>query len=308
MIANLFSKTRPINYALLAVMLIVSYFLFQFCRENIVYNAESYLFLLVNFGLIIFSLILTNFISLKNTLTKNDHFALLLFLIFVLFFPTILQNFSILLSNLFLLLALRRLISLKSLVSPKEKIFDASFWIFLSAIFHFWSIIYIVLVFLSIIYHSGKDYKNWLLPFVSFMCVWLLYIFFNLIFYDTYQVEKSLFSVDFTFFNNQNLYQNMAFSVYVSISVLFFASQIIQYPNKPLNMQSSYKQVYFSFILAMAIYVFSANKTNDLLIYSFAPLSILGANMFEKMEDTIYKEVSLWLLFLIGLFFFIMQL
>jgi hypothetical protein len=89
---------------------------------------------------------------------------------------------------------------------------------------------------------------------------------------------------------------------------LFFASQTIDYQNKPLNMQSSYKQIYFAFILSIGIYVFSANKSNDLLLYSFAPLSILGANMFEKMENSIYKEVSLYLLLGVGLFFFFIQL
>jgi H+/Cl- antiporter ClcA len=208
----------------------------------------------------------------------------------------------------FLLLALRRLISLKTLSSSKEKIFDASFWIFLSAIFHFWSILYIVLVFISIVFHSGKDYKNWILPFVSFFCVWILYIATSLILYDNYSINKEVFEVSFNFFGFKNSYENMTLAAFVSISVLFFASQTIDYQNKPLNMQSSYKQIYFAFILSIGIYVFSANKSNDLLLYSFAPLSILGANMFEKMENSIYKEVSLYLLLGVGLFFFFVQL
>ena len=57
-------------------------------------------------------------------------------------------------------------------------------------------------------------------------------------------------------------------------------------------MQSSYKQVYFAFLLAVGIYVFSANKSNDLLLYTFAPLAILGANMFEKMENSIYSNFN----------------
>jgi H+/Cl- antiporter ClcA len=211
-------------------------------------------------------------------------------------------------SNVFLLLALRRLISLKTLSSSKEKIFDASFWIFLSAIFHFWSILYILLVFISIVFHSGKDYKNWILPFVSFFCVWILYIATSLILYDNYSINKNVFEVSFNFFDFKNSYENMTLAAFVSISVLFFASQTIDYQNKPLNMQSSYKQIYFAFILSIGIYVFSANKSNDLLLYSFAPLSILGANMFEKMENSIYKEVSLYLLLGVGLFFFFIQL
>lgn len=308
MIASLFSKTRPINYAIILVLLVFCFFLYQFNVNNEGFTLQFLFQKGVVLLLILFSFFLINFISLKNSLTKNDNYSLLLFFVFVLLFPTILDNTNIVLSNVFLLLALRRLISLKTLNSPKEKIFDASFWIFLSAIFHFWSILYILLVFISIIFHSGKDYKNWILPFVSFLCVWILYIFASLVLYDSYTVNNAIFNVSFNFFAFDNVYQNMALALFVSISVLFFSSQTIDYQNKPLNMQSSYKQIYFSFILAVGIYIFSANKSNDLLIYSFAPLSILGANMFEKFEDNIYKEVSLYLLVGLGFFFFFAQL
>ena len=308
MIASLFSKTRPINYVLILIMLFSCFFLFQFQVPNEEFTSVDLFSKIGVFVLLLFSFFLVNFISLKNTLTQNDNYAILLFLVFILLFPSVLNNIKIVLSNVFLLLALRRLISLKTLNSSKEKIFDASFWIFLSAIFHFWSILYIVLVFISIIFHSGKEYKNWILPFVSFLCVWILYIATSLILFDNYPINKAVFQVSFNFFEFKNVYQNMALSIFVSISALFFASQTIDYQNKPLNMQSSYKQVYFAFLLAVGIYIFSANKSNDLLMYTFAPLAILGANMFEKMKNSIYKEVSLFLLLGVGLFFFFVQL
>ena len=308
MIASLFSKTRPINYVLIFIMLISCFFVYQFQVPNEEFTSVDLFSKIGVFVLLLFSFFLVNFISLKNTLTQNDNYAILLFLVFILLFPTVLNNIKIVLSNVFLLLALRRLISLKTLNSSKEKIFDASFWIFLSAIFHFWSILYIVLVFISIIFHSGKEYKNWILPFVSFLCVWILYIAISLILFDNYSINKAVFQVSFNFFEFKNVYQNMALSIFVSISALFFASQTIDYQNKPLNMQSSYKQVYFAFLLAVGIYIFSANKSNDLLMYTFAPLAILGANMFEKMKNSIYKEVSLFLLLGVGLFFFFVQL
>jgi len=143
---------------------------------------------------------------------------------------------------------------------------------------------------------------------IFFMCVDFITFFVSLIMYDNYTINNKIFEVSFNFFAFDNVYQNMALALFVSISVLFFASQTFDYQNKPLNMQSSYKQIYFSFILAVGIYIFSTNKSNDLLIYSFAPLSILGANMFEKFEDSIYKEISLYLLFAVGLFFFFAQL
>ena len=308
MIASLFSKTRPINYVLILIMLFSCFFLFQFQVPNEEFTSVDLFSKIGVFVLLLFSFFLVNFISLKNTLTQNDNYAILLFLVFILLFPSVLNNIKIVLSNVFLLLALRRLISLKTLNSSKGKIFDASFWIFLSAIFHFWSVLYIILVFISIIFHSGKEFKNWILPFVSFLCVWILYIATSLILFDNYSINKAVFQVSFNFFEFKNVYQNMALSIFVSISALFFASQTIDYQNKPLNMQSSYKQVYFAFLLAVGIYIFSANKSNDLLMYTFAPLAILGANMFEKMKNSIYKEVSLFLLLGVGLFFFFVQL
>ena len=308
MIASLFSKTRPINYAFIFIMLFFCFFLYQIQVPNESFNTNTLFSKIGVLLLVFFSFFLVNFISLKNALTQNDNYAILLYLVFILLFPSVLNDSKIVVSNVFLLLALRRLISLKTLSSSKEKIFDASFWIFLSAIFHFWSILYIVLVFISIVFHSGKDYKNWILPFVSFFCVWILYIATSLILYDNYSINKDVFEVSFNFFGFKNSYENMTLAAFVSISVLFFASQTIDYQNKPLNMQSSYKQIYFAFILSIGIYVFSANKSNDLLLYSFAPLSILGANMFEKMENSIYKEVSLYLLLGVGMFFFFVQL
>jgi hypothetical protein len=308
MIASLFSKTRPINYALVLIMLFSCFFLYQFQVPTVNFTSGDLFSKIIVFLLLLLSFFLVNFISLKNALTQNDNYAILLFLVFILLFPSVLNNIKIVLSNVFLLLALRRLISLKTLSSSKEKIFDASFWIFLSAIFHFWSILYIILVFISIIFHSGKEFKNWILPFVSFLCVWILYIATSLFLFGNYSINKAVFQVSFNFFDFKSVYQNMALSLFVSISVLFSASQTIDYQNKPLNMQSSYKQVYFAFLLAVGIYVFSANKSNDLLMYTFAPLAILGANMFEKMENSIYKEVSIYLLLGVGLFFFFVQL
>lgn len=50
------------------------------------------------------------------------------------------------------------------------------------------------------------------------------------------------------------------------------------------------------------------DKTNDMLIYSFAPLAILGANMFEKLDNNNFKETSLYILFAVGITLFVLQL
>ena len=309
MLASVFSKTRPFNYLVIGILSLVFFILKTISTASadatwVYYAEELGLFLLV-----LGSVFLTNFIALKNGLTKGNNYALLLFFVFLLFFSSMFQNKNIIISNFLLLLALRRLISLKSLLSTKEKIFDASFWILLAALFHFWSIFYIVLVFIAIILHVSKDYRNWIIPFIALLAVTILFFLANSLLDNSLMstlLSKTYISFDFYYFDN--VYQRIALAVFTSISLFAFVLHIFDIPNKALNMQSSHKTILFSFILGVGIYVLSANKNNGSLAFCFAPLAIIGANFIEKIENNWVKEIVVYSLLAFGVFFFIMQL
>ena len=309
MIASVFNKTRPFNYLVIGILSLL-FFIFKFIaiekpETDWVFYAEQ----LGLFVLIFSSLAILNFIALKNGLTKNNNYALFLFFIFLLFFSSTLQNKNIVISNFLLLLALRRLISLKSLLATKEKIFDASFWILLAALFHFWSILYIVLVFIAIILHVSNDYRNWIIPFIALFAVTILFFLTNSLL-DNSLVSNLLSKtyVSFNFYYFDNIYQRLALALFSSISVFFFVSHIFDIPNKALNMQSSHKTILFSYILGVGIYILSANKNNGSLAFCFAPLAIMGANFIEKIENNLIREIVVYSLVACGLFFFMMQL
>ena len=309
MLASVFSKTRPFNYLVIGILSLVFFVLKTISTASadatwVYYAEELGLFLLV-----LGSVFLTNFIALKNGLTKGNNYALLLFFVFLLFFSSVFQNKNIIISNFLLLLALRRLISLKSLLSTKEKIFDASFWILLAALFHFWSIFYIVLVFIAIILHVSKDYRNWIIPFIALLAVTILFFLANSLLDNGLMstlLSKTYISFDFYYFDN--VYQRIALAVFTSISLFAFVLHVFDIPNKALNMQSSHKTILFSFILGVGIYVLSANKNNGSLAFCFAPLAIIGANFIEKIENNWVKEIVVYSLVAFGVFFFIMQL
>jgi hypothetical protein len=62
-----------------------------------------------------------NFIIKKNGLSKDSAYMILFYLLLLLFFPSVMNNSDLIISNFFIILALRRLISLQSPKSPKEK-------------------------------------------------------------------------------------------------------------------------------------------------------------------------------------------
>ncbi|MDD3004352.1 DUF6427 family protein [Flavobacterium sp.] len=309
MITTIFSKSKPFNYFLVTILLIVCFFLYQFKNtewlESAVGMGKKAILLLLLIG----SLFISNFITKKNGLSKDNTFPFLFFFLFLILFPTTLGNSDLIISNFFVLLALRRLISLQSLVTPKEKIFDASLWIFLAALFHFWSILFIFLVFISIALHVGRDYKNWILPYIAFFTIGTLYVVFGLI-YDTTLFKELLsdatFSLNFDYFTNK--YQNMAISIYAAITVLFLFSQIVSLPSKPLIHHNSYKKIIMAFFIGFVIYLISPEKNNSILIYTFMPLAVMASGYFENIKIKWSSEITAIIVVGLSILSFTMQL
>ena len=309
MITTIFSKSRPFNYVLVTVLLILLFFLYQLRFTDWMNSIESVGKKAILLGLLIGSLFISNFITKKNSLSKDNTYPFLFFFIFLILFPTTLGNSNLIISNFFILLALRRLISLQSLVAPKEKIFDASMWVFLAALFHFWSILFILLVFLSVALHVARDYRNWVLPYIAFFTVATLYLVFGLL-YDTklfnHLMDDAAFSFDFDYFTNK--YQNIALSIYAAITVLFLFSQIVALPSKPLIHHNSYKKIIMAFFIGFFIYLVSPGKNNSILIYTFMPLAVMATSYFEGIKIKWTQEVTA--IIVVGLSFlsFFMQL
>ena len=290
-------------------MLILFFFLYQFKNADWLQSLESVGRKAILLGLLIASLFISNFITKKNGLSKDNTYPFLFFFSFLILFPTTLGNSNLIVSNFFILLALRRLISLQSLVTPKEKIFDASMWIFIAALFHFWSILFIGLVFVSIALHVARDYRNWILPYIAFFTTATLCTVFILM-YDSSLLDRLLegihTSFSFNYFTNK--FQNIAISIYAAITALFLFSQIVAFPSKPLVHHNSYKKIILAFFIGFIIYVISPAKNNSILIYTFMPLAVMATSYFEGAKIKWSQEVTA--IIVIGLSFlsFFMQL
>ena len=206
-------------------------------------------------------------------------------------------------------MALRRLISLQSLKASKEKIFDASLWVFLAALFHFWSIIFIVLVFISIIFHVSRDYRNWILPFIAFFIVGILFMIYATVF-DLDVLEYIIKSVQINFeidyFTNN--YQNGALSIYATVALFFLVSMFATLSNRPQLLHTSFKKIIASFFIGVVIFLISANKSNDLLLFTFAPLAMMATSHIEIPQEKLNQELVMYVLTACSFFAFFSQL
>ncbi len=303
MITSVFKKSTILNYSLIVVLLLCFFFLHQSSDSFIAATANG---LSKNSLLIVLwlaSFFLVNFMVKKNGLTKDSSYTVLFFLLFLLLFPSVFNDTNLLFANFFLLLSMRRLISLQTLKAPKEKIFDASMWIFIASLFHFWCILFIVLVYISIIFHVSRDFRNWLLPFVAFVATAVVFMVVALYFDKTW-IDHLLSQMQMNFELNYfaNNYQNAALSFYVVLALYFVFSMIFSLTNRPMILQASYKKMIFGFLIGAIVFVLSPEKNNTMLLFTFMPLSVMATNNIEYSQSKMYQEIVL-LLVIIGCFF-----
>ncbi|RZJ30031.1 MAG: hypothetical protein EOO48_06020 [Flavobacterium sp.] len=309
MITSLFRKSTPLNYAFIIIAVGVFYFLYQFGHistgNGLVGFAQQIGLLVVIYA----SFFIVNFIVKKNHISRDSSYAALFFLLFILFFPSILDDPNMVLANFFILLALRRLISLHSPKASKEKIFDASLWIFVAALFHFWAILFIVLVFISIIFHVSRDYRNWVLPFIAFFTSAAAFLLYAFVFDDTLIADliaktQTNFALDY-FTSNR---QNVALSIYTAIALYFVGSMVLSLSNRPLQLQSSYKKIIASFFIGVIIFVISPVKSNDVLIFTIAPLTFMANAQVEFGSERLKEDITLTIVIICSVYLFFSQL
>lgn len=309
MITSLFRKSTPLNYSLVILGLVFTFFLY-FLRHITPEGSDSNLLIrLVSLGLVLGTMFMANFVVKKNGISKDSAYTVLFFWLFLMAFPNVLIQPQLLISNFFILLATRRIVSLHSLKDPKEKIFDASVWVFIAALFHFWSILFIALIFIAILFHVARDYRNWFLPPIAFLSVAVVFVFISLFFNTGWipmLLAQSVYDFKLDYFTEA--YQNLTLSIYATIALFFVVSLLFSLSNRPLILHPTYKKIISAFFIGLAVYFISPNKSNDLLVFSFAPLAMIATAHIEMPQAQWKKEVVLAVLILFSFIAFFSQL
>nr|WP_317632054.1 DUF6427 family protein [uncultured Flavobacterium sp.] len=309
MITSIFNKTRPINYIILSALLLVFYILFQ----NADFFSKATLFdwclKIVSFTLLLGALYLSQFIYNRNNLVKDNMYGSLFFLSFCILLPSIFTNINVIGSVFFLILSFRRLISLKSMIHIKQKLFDATAFILIASLFHFWNILFLIVVFIAIVIHVAFDLRNWIIPIIATILIGAIILLYVMLFEGSlllFLYESSSIDLSFNYFEND--IQRITLAVFTGVSALFLISSLLSYSSKPLNQLGAYRMLYLILLVAIAVFIVSPNKSNSLLAFTFFPVSIFGTNLIEKLDNKWVQEAVILIIVLISLTTFFIQL
>jgi hypothetical protein len=210
-------------------------------------------------------------------------------------FPSVFEESNMIFSNVFLLLALRRILSLPSEVNTEKKILDASLWISVAALFNFWSILFFAVLFFAVFQRVSKNYKYILIPFVSVFSVFTLTTVYYLLVNDSFlwflDLQTSI-GFDFSEYKSPQLIVSILF-----ITTIFLVSIIQKSVHKatiPLKEKSKNRLLFNTLLIGILLILISPIKNGSEFIFLFAPLSIFATSYVESTKKVWISESILW--------------
>ena len=295
MLANFFSKSKPVNFILIIVL-----FLFYYVLENFIYrSAEINLETFVVLPLYLVLFFLYNFIISKNKLTKDDSYAFLLFVVGLGCLPQLNVTYIILVKYFVLFLFLRKIYSLRTLKSVYEKLFDSGLWLGVLLLISPEYILYLFLLFTAVLLFIKVTFRTIVIPVLGFLTP--IFLFFTYNFYvDTLDNFYQLFDVGFTLdFNSYNsrfyIISLAAFGLITFISVLLRSGRIFSVSNR---FKRSWSLLLLHLLVALGSLFLIDVKDGTELIGILIPSTILIANWIQSVERKLIANIIL-LLFLV---------
>lgn len=294
MISSIFGKTKPINYIIVLTFVFLFYWgvnFFVFPKNYVPSLLAQYVLGIVVLG---FSFFVVDFIVKRNKITGANSFAILLYAMLILVFPEVLMDVNTLLCNFFLLLALRKLISIKSLKNIKLKIFDATLWICVSSLFYDLALLFLILPFIAIYIYEPKDFRNWLVPFASVFVVaaiaWSGLIVAN---YELFLWEHYSFSFSFDkgyFLDWKNSIKLILFTLIIFVAGVF---TFVRISNSGTGKIATMRLISVFFILGVLLKILKTSSGSYPLIIVFFPAVVFFTSYIEAIKKSNLKEIAL---------------
>ncbi|MCL5127271.1 DUF6427 family protein [Algibacter sp. L4_22] len=300
MITSIFSKSKPINFI---IVFFITLLAFIVGRLGLPTEEVTTLLVLEEFGLFCVcyvSILLVNFIVSKNSLSGKSNYEILLFSLFLFSLTQTTSNINILFSNFFVLLGLRRVISLRSQIQMNKKLFDAAFWFAIAALFYFWAILFFILILVSLALYNDIKVNHWFIPFTGVGAVFVITSAVSIVYYDSFfDTFKSLPEVSFNFNSYNSASYIIAITILLSFGIWSSFYYIKSIKEKKKAFRVSFKSILLSAIIGSAIVVLSPIKDGSEFLFVFAPLAIVIANYIEIIEENWFKETFLAILFIL---------
>ncbi|HKJ06858.1 MAG TPA: DUF6427 family protein [Flavobacteriaceae bacterium] len=302
MLANFFKKSKPVNTFALVILLYVYYLLSTFLLNT---QSLSFVLILKHLGFFIWlviALLIIEFIIKKNKLTAQNSYGILIAIFVLGMFSKAMFTSEVVFANLALLLSFRKIYSLKSDLSIKQKLFDAGFWIGVATLFFAWSWLFIALIYVAIFSFKKLDFRNAIIPLIGFIIPLFLTFTYFIIVNDTtsfYNIIELNLSLDFTSYNSLNLLVPITFIIGIVLWSVFGLLPKINNAGK--GKIKVWYVALFQLLFATILVIISPIKNGAEIFFIIFPIAIFVANFIQLSKSEVFKNMILYLFLIISL-------
>ena len=293
MLANFFGKSNPVNF-----IVIFSIFLGFYLTNSI----SSISLATLNFSLVleyilmlIFFLVFFfffNFILSKNKLTLYNSYGFLIFVLLFGFFPDTMSSRHELFLNILVLIYLRRVYSLRSGKDLYKKIFDSGFWLGVLFLIAPKTVLFGILLFLSIWLFQKINFRTLLIPCLGFLAPVLCYVAYFFWFDQTEEFIASFFwyaNYNFELFTDSSIFiPTIVLVTLVLISILVKTPKVISISG---NYRNYWILILFNLFIAITILLIQNTLHESQLILLFFPISVILTNWLESIQKPFLKNI-----------------
>ncbi|MDC1312795.1 hypothetical protein N8X76_02190 [Flavobacteriaceae bacterium] len=305
MLTSFFGKSRPINYILLSLGVIIGYFFRLLMVPKLSLSPDSITTQGVVVFLMVFAVLLLDFIIRKNNVTKNNNFVILLFVLFVLLVPQVYNAPKLILANIFVLLATRRILSLTTEKNTVKKIFDATMYITLASFCYGWAILFFVVLYPAIINKTKFNITYVFIPIVGFLGITSIAVAYQFIVTDSYSwlyhwiPEKDF---DLSAYSDTKL----LITTVLLLGLLLWMGivRLSRLASLSKKERPSAITILLIAIISVGIVLAKTQKNGSELFFLFAPIAAITSNYIESGTSKtrrVFSEVFLWSLFVLVL-------
>lgn len=292
MLSVRFENTKPITFIIVLLALLIGDGIFQFKILQLPLSDVSHLTVLMStFVLLFLSLLLLHQIDRWNELTDTKNcYSIAFFSIFVVLFPTLFDKVKLVGANLLIIVALWRVLTLKTGDGIPQKLFDTSLLIICAGLLHPWALAFLLNVWISLLFYGAEKRRYWFIPLLAIITVSILLGAILLILQEPFPIDDftNLITSDINNLLNFSSHSIATTIAVCSLALLLLVALAVYYFRSVYHSISSL--VVIQFLWIGLIVVFFSKE----VIYIFAPIAILFALYVEKIRVWWLKEIVLW--------------
>ena len=292
MLSVRFENTKPITFIIVLLALLIGDGLFQFKILQLPLSDVSHLTVLMStFVLLFLSLLLLHQIDRWNELTDTKNcYSIAFFSIFVVLFPTLFDKVKLVGANLLIIVALWRVLTLKTGEGIPQKLFDTSLLIICAGLLHPWALAFLLNVWISLLFYGAEKRRYWFIPLLAIITISILLGSILLILQEPFPIDDfiNLITSDINNLLNFSSHSIATTIAVCSLALLLLVALAVYYFRSVYHSISSLVVIQFLWIGLIVVFL------SKEVIYTFAPIAILFALYVEKIRVWWLKEIVLW--------------